>query len=138
MKNFVFSFLPVFLLGVGLLVPGVLAQEDQQSNQKFPQESQSVDVSDDEIGHVAAVMAEVEVLRKKYRAQLAETKDPEKAKQIQREMAEAIDAAIQDNENLTPKRYQAIVQAAQTDTDLQESLIAALEKERARRAKQDG
>lgn len=57
----------------------------------------------------------------------------EKTKRIQNGMAGAMDETIQHSDKMAPERYQQVVQAAQSNPDLQQTIMAEVEKERRRR-----
>lgn len=119
---------------MGLIVPAAVAQTSGEP----PGEAQSVDPSDTELDHVATLLVDIEDVREQYRAQLAETEDVEKAKQIQAEMADAVQETVDNFDDLSVDRYKAIVQAAQTDLDLREEIMSRVDEERQRRDGQNG
>lgn len=126
--------LPVLLLAMGLVVPAALGQSPEQATD----EVESVEASDTELDHVATLLVDIEDVREEYRAQLAETEDVEKAKQIQTEMADAVQETVDSFDDLSVDRYKAIVQAAQSDLDLRKQIMSRVDEERERRDGQNG
>lgn len=146
MLRFLISHLSVLVLGLGLLVSSAFAQSPQQSqtsnqqrlNQPSASEPDPVDASAEEITQVATLLVDVEQVRQKYQMRLSETQDVEKAKEIQSEMAGAIDETLQSADEMSPERYQEIVEAAQSNPNLQQSIMAEVDKERRSRNGHDG
>lgn len=124
--------LPILLLTLGLLAPAAFAQAPQQSSEQ----PETVEVTDDELNRVAELLVDIEEVKEKYRARVGNSDDVDKAREVQQEMATAVEKTIDEFDELSSDRYEEIVQAAQSDLDLRENILARVEEERQRREEQ--
>lgn len=112
----------------GALVSGpVLAQGP--SRQKPPAQSApepAENVTDQEINQVAAVVTKLQHIKESYSEEMGQAKNKEQAHQIQTEMQQEMQQAIE-AEGLSIKRYRKIIAAVQQDSKLHQKLLQRLQ-----------
>lgn len=124
-----FAFLALFL------APAALAQGNQgpppppQMQQQQP--PPDIEVSDDEMATVAAVFLDIEALQMEYRPQVEQAEGQEEIQALQMEFQQEVITKIEDQEDITPQRFDQIMRAAQTDESLQNRISSAVESARA-------
>jgi hypothetical protein len=120
-----FTALAIVVPLLGFIAVGPVAAQQQSPQQATPQQAPDIQVEENEMEATAQAYVKVEEITAKYRAEFGDTQDPQQAAEIQQDMREETDASIED-EGLEPERYDAIIQAAQSDENLHEQLLGRI------------
>ncbi|MFP4452984.1 MAG: DUF4168 domain-containing protein [Desulfobacterales bacterium] len=126
-------------LSLLLSAPAVFAQDygqqgqqqqgQQQQGQDYggqgqdygQQQQQQTDFSDEELKQFASAQEDIEDIRADYSKELRNTQDSEKAQSLQSKYQDKMIEAIQ-GEGLSVEKYNTIIQAVSTDTELKEKV----------------
>lgn len=113
----------LFMLAFLLISPTAFAQ------------SQADEVaSPEELEKVAAVLSQIEDVRKKYRTKLRNAQDQGEIVSYQRQMTIEIGRTIDRYEGITIERYEEITEAAQADNKLKRKILTLTEEYRSKQA----
>jgi hypothetical protein len=111
----------LFMLAALLFVPATSwSQDDDEVNRQIGQ----LDISKTDVNAFAEAQHKVAELREEYTAIVSEITDIEEQRTVVREANEKIVAAVEQT-GLSVERYNEIMNALQTDTELQQRIIKA-------------
>lgn len=120
-----YSIMAVAALGLSLPATGLaVAQETApaQPSVETPQPSQ--DYSDETLRSFAVAFLQVDEINRQYTPRLQEATTPEEQQQIQQEASQEMVNAVEGAEGITIQEYTSIMQAAQADPELAQTLTA--------------
>lgn len=118
----------LFALVTLLLAPAAWAQGQQQQQQRPP--APEVEVDDNELQTVADVYLEIETIQSEYRPKMQQAEGQEQLQQLRMEFQQEVNTKLQEEEEITPDRFNKIMRAAQADKELQGRLMSAIEEAR--------
>lgn len=111
----------LFMLAALLFVPATSwSQDDDEVNRKIGQ----IEVSNPDVNAFAEAQHKVAELREEYTAIVSEITDIEEQRTVVREANEKIVAAVEQS-GLSVEKYNEIMNALQSDTELQQRVIKA-------------
>jgi hypothetical protein len=86
-------------------------------------------IGDNQLRSFARAYLEVEKIRESYEPQLAETQDPQRGKEIEKEAISKIGEVIS-HQGLTPQSYSQIVQTANANDELRKRILELIKEEK--------
>ncbi len=110
------------------LIAAVLAPVSgwSQSEQGAKGDGAQIEVTDQEVSAFAQAQQQVAGIQQEYAPLVSQEKDVDKQQEIAQEANEKMVGAVED-QGFDVQRYNMIANAAQSDTDLQQRIIAATE-----------
>lgn len=116
MRYFILSLLAAFLL-----VPTAMAQVGEPQTTPEP-----VEVTGEELDAIALAYVDVQNLIAEYQTEFGDIQDPQRAVEVQQELATEADAAIEAR-GIDPERYGHVIEAANADPELLQRLTTRIE-----------
>lgn len=102
-------------LAILLIHPMALAQSQN--------DDPADETSPEEIEKVAAVLVQIEDVRKTYQKKIRNATDQKKIQAYQRQMVVKIDRTVENFEGMTIERYEEITNAAQSNQELKQKIL---------------
>lgn len=135
MRSFSERLLPALLI-LPFLVLGVASARGQGIGQAPATGAQqniptAENVSDQEIQAIAQAFVAIQKLQQQYRQEHGNinTLDSAAARKVQRQFQQELRQLLQDQENVTPFRFQQVMQTARQDTALRQRLTGAIQEQ---------
>lgn len=117
--------LALSLLAAFFFVPVAWAQEDAVPPPAV-QEAIEVDVDEQELDQIARAYIDVQMLIADYQERYAQIQDPAEGAEVEQQMAQEADAAVEAH-GLEVERFGLVIQAANADEDLRLRLTTRIE-----------
>ncbi|WP_099868204.1 DUF4168 domain-containing protein [Pararhizobium haloflavum] len=120
-----YSLMAVAAIGLSLPASGfALAQETAPAAPapEMQQQAPAQDFSDEQLRSFAVAFLEVDQINKQYTPRLQEAGTPEEQQAIQEEASQEMVSAVESSEGISVQEYTSIMQAAQADPALAQTL----------------
>lgn len=118
-SNFMIRFVlhSASVLAIAVLLVSPVSQAQPQS------EETTTELSSKEIEKVASLLIKLEDLRGTYKEKIRSAEDPEQIRAYKRQLTIKIDGTIERHDGMSIKRYEEIMDAAQSDADLKRTIL---------------